>query len=216
MRFDHLLFDFDYTLADSSAGVIDCVRYALNRLDLPPALPAKIRSTIGLSLPETLRQLAGNGHDKLADDFSRHFIERADRVMVDGTVVFPEVADTLDALSRDGASLGIVSTKYRHRIQAILGRDNLLDLFDLIVGGEDVPVHKPDPGGLLAAVERFDVSPTTVLYIGDSATDAETARRAGTPFAAVLTGVTPPDVFHPYRPQGIFADLPALQDWLTN
>ena len=136
--------------------------------------------------------------------------------MVDGTVVFPEVADTLDALSRDGASLGIVSTKYRHRIQAILGRDNLLDLFDLIVGGEDVPVHKPDPGGLLAAVERFDVSPTTVLYIGDSATDAETARRAGTPFAAVLTGVTPPDVFHPYRPQGIFADLPALQDWLTN
>ena len=38
MRFNHLLFDFDYTLADSSAGVIDCVRYALNRLEAAGAV----------------------------------------------------------------------------------------------------------------------------------------------------------------------------------
>lgn len=214
MRFDAILFDFDYTLADSSVGVVDCMGYALRHLGLPPAPEEQIRRTIGLSMPETLRQLAGDGHDDKADEFLRLFVERADQVMVDRTVVFGEVGQALPILQQRGVRLGIVSTKFRHRIRTILQRDDLLDLFDVIVGGEDVAVPKPDPCGLLEAMERLGVSQGNTLYVGDSTTDAETARRAGTPFAAVLTGVTPAEAFHPYPLLGLFADLTALQTWL--
>ncbi|MCH9034174.1 MAG: HAD family hydrolase [Planctomycetes bacterium] len=54
-----IVFDFDYTLADSSVPVIDCVNYALGRLGLPAAPPEAIRRTIGLGLPEKLQALAG-------------------------------------------------------------------------------------------------------------------------------------------------------------
>jgi len=60
-----------------------------------------------------------------------------------------------------------------------LARQGLLAMVDVIVGGEDVEREKPDPAGLSAAVERLDVAPTALLYVGDSPTDAESARRAG-------------------------------------
>lgn len=48
-----VLFDFDYTLGDSSSGIVISVNYALNKLAYPPAEPQVVCSTIGLSLPET-------------------------------------------------------------------------------------------------------------------------------------------------------------------
>jgi hypothetical protein len=49
-----ILFDFDLTLANSTAGVVECVGYALRELGLPPADRTSILRTVGLSLPRTL------------------------------------------------------------------------------------------------------------------------------------------------------------------
>ncbi len=48
--FRAVLFDFDYTLGDSSEGIVLCVNRALESLGRPPAPPEAIRPTIGLSL----------------------------------------------------------------------------------------------------------------------------------------------------------------------
>ncbi len=89
-----------------------------------------------------------------------------------------------------GCRLAIVSTKYRFRIEATLRREDLLDAFDTIIGGDDVERFKPDPQGLLLAAERMTTPLETILYVGDSVTDAETTRRARTPFVALLSGPT--------------------------
>ncbi len=60
----------------------------------------------------------------------------------------------------------------------------------MIVGGEDVTCEKPDPEGLLKAVETLGRDKQDVLYVGDSLVDAKTAQSAGVDFAAVLTGTT--------------------------
>jgi len=98
-------------------------------------------------------------------------------------------------LRRRGLALGVVSTKYRRRIETILQRDGLDGLFDVIIGGEDVATLKPDPEGLLLAAERLRTPVSETLFVGDSIVDAEAARRAGMPFAAVLSGVTPREEF---------------------
>ena len=185
-----IIFDFDYTLADSSRGVVDCIDYALRAMGLEAVSPEQARRTIGLSLPETLAQLAGEGSRGRGEEFARRFVERAEQVMVAGTVLFEPVPKVLPLLKARGLRLGIVSAKFRYRIQATLQRDGLLDLFDVIVGGEDVSKPKPDPEGALRAVERLGLRPAQCLYVGDSVVDAETARRAGIPFVAVLSGVT--------------------------
>ena len=157
--------------------------------------------------------LSGEQHRGNHEEFLRLFAGRADEVMVGATVMFESVPSVVESLKARDIGLGIVSQKYRHRIEGILERDNLLSYFDIIVGGDDMTAFKPDPSGLLTALERLSGSPANSLYVGDSVTDAETAKRATVPFAAVLSGVTPKESFDGYPTFSIIesiSELPGL------
>src|SRR5712692_8695485 len=54
-----VMFDFDLTLADSTAGAIDCINHALQCLGLPNAPDRRILESIGLSLPDTFAYITG-------------------------------------------------------------------------------------------------------------------------------------------------------------
>ena len=86
-----VIFDFDYTLADSSSGVIESVRYALESLGLPMVAEDAVRPTIGLSLSEAFRTLVHSRHWPQTDEFLRLFAARADQVVADLTVLYKSV-----------------------------------------------------------------------------------------------------------------------------
>jgi len=209
-----VVFDFDYTLADSSRGVVECINFALDNLGLPTVPAERTCQTIGLSLADTFVNLVGESAAARSDGFARLFIKRADEVMADLTILFESVPQTIAVLKEQGLGLGIVSTKFRYRIESILKREGLLDLFDVIVGGEDVPNHKPDPEGLRLAVGRLGRLPLDCVYVGDSVVDAETAKRAGVPFIAVLSGVTPREAFGAYDVRQVLEHVCDLPGWL--
>jgi len=204
------VFDFDLTLADSTAGVIECVNHALLGLGLAPAEPSAIRQTVGLSLPRTLEMLIGVSDLERASEFYQRFVERADQVMADLTVMFPEVPETLSKLRALGIRTAIVSTKFRYRIQSILARESLVKAFDVIVGGEDVTQHKPDPEGLISALGRLGVEAADAVYVGDHPVDAEAAARAGIRFIAVLTGTSRLGDFSGHEVAGVLSSLSEL------
>ena len=106
------------------------------------------------------------------------------------TRLYPDTLDTLRRLKADGARIGIISTKYRYRILDFFSDKVEPDFIDLVVGGEDVTHAKPHPEGLLAAMDQLGVTPSQVLYVGDSTVEALTAQAADTDFAGVLTGAT--------------------------
>ena len=153
MRFPVVI--FDYTLADSSRGVLECINHAFKGMDLPKVAAEDAKRTIGLSLPNILVALAGREQEGRVGEFARLFVEKANEIMTDLTEVFEEVPRVIKHLKREGVAVGIISTKFRRRIEEILARDDLLEPFEVIVGGEDVLRHKPDPEGLLAAIERL-------------------------------------------------------------
>lgn len=205
-----VLFDFDYTLADSSAGIIACCSDALAEMGLPAPEPAAVRRTIGLSLAASFRELTGEEDPERARVFSECFIARADEVMVNLTTLYPSVAPVSATLRARGYALGIVSTKYSYRIAGVLERDGLADAFSVIIGGEIVQRHKPDPESLLLALQRLALPARDVLYVGDSVVDAETAARAGVDFVGVLSGVTPRDAFAAHPALALLEDLTGL------
>lgn len=210
-----ILFDFDYTLADSSDAVVECVRVAFEKMKLP-AVPADlVRRTIGLSLPETFRVLSGLDGTDQVEEFRSHFRARSNEIMVEWTRFLPDMPETIDELVRRGFRLGIVSTKYRFRIRETLGRDGLLDLFEVIVGGDDVSHYKPDPDGLLIAARQLSLDIEQLVYVGDSLADAEAAKRAGMPFVGVTTGWATRDEFAEYQPQTVLERLMDLPDYLS-
>ncbi len=210
-----VILDFDYTLADSSQGTIRCINHALVGLRLPPTTPEMAKQTIGLSLPDTLTFLVGAPSPSQVERFTRLFLEMSERVMVAQTVLLPGVSDAMAQLRRRCLSLAIVSTKYRRRIEAVLEREGLYNMFEVVIGGDDVAQPKPAPEGLLLTASRLGLEPAYCLYVGDSLTDAEAARRAGMPFIATLSGVTLPDALAAYQPLGLIPDVGALPTWLS-
>jgi HAD superfamily hydrolase (TIGR01549 family) len=106
------------------------------------------------------------------------------------THLFPETKEVLETLKERGNQVGIISTKYRYRIEECVSQHFAKGFFDVIIGGEDVTASKPDPQGILAALNRLECERNEVLYVGDSTVDAETAERAGVDFVGVLNGVT--------------------------
>lgn len=201
-----IIFDFDYTLVDSAQGTIDGVNFAFEKMGLPIASDDAVRRTIGLSLPDILTALAGDAYAKCVDEFTRLFLQRADETMVALAKFYMGIPETIKALRRLDIQLAIVSQKTRRYIQPILEKENLLEAFEVIVGGGDAP-YKPDPEGLLLAITQTESNPENCLYVGDSVTDAETARRAGIAFIAVLSGVTPRTAFESYNAYAILKDV---------
>ena len=209
MPIQTIIFDFDYTLVDSARGTIDGVNYAFKKMGLPTASDAAVRRAIGLSLPDILTRLAGDAYTKCVDEFTHLFLQRADETMVALAEFYAEVPQTVKALQELGIHLAIVSQKWRRYIQPILEKENLLEAFEVIVGGGDA-TYKPDPEGLLSAVAQTGSIPENCLYVGDSVTDAETARRAGVAFVAVLSGVTPRTAFENYDVYATLEDVSGL------
>jgi phosphoglycolate phosphatase len=209
-KIEAILFDFDFTLADSLKGVEECVSYGFKKLNLPVPSKIEISKTIGLSLKDTFLKLVGNQYKNKAKAFSQFFIEKADEVMADLTIMFDDVYDVIHILKNHEIALGIVSTKFRYRIESILVREKLLESFDVIVGGEDVKNHKPNPEGLLLAINKANLSFLHTLYIGDSIIDAETAKRAGVSFIPVLSGTTSKESFKNYKILGMLKNISEL------
>jgi phosphoglycolate phosphatase len=213
--FHAVLFDFDFTLADSTAGAVECVNHALVRCGYPAARMEDIRRSIAYPLPEVLARLTGVEDAAAAAAFAQAFIARADEVMAPLTALYPGVIEAVAQLRRAGYRTGIVSTKFRYRIEAILANHGAGEAFDLIVGGEDVRRHKPHPECLLRALARLQLDPAQALYVGDHPVDAQAAEAAGVPFAAVLSGVAREEEFAELSRLGVLASLAELPMWLA-
>ena len=69
------MFDFDYTLGDSTKGIISSVNFALNKLEYQKKDEEIIRKTIGLSLKDTFFELEPEGKESEAEETSREDFE---------------------------------------------------------------------------------------------------------------------------------------------
>lgn len=210
MEYKVYLFDFDYTLADSSRGIVMCFRRVLDRHGYTSPTDDDIKRTIGRTLEDSFALLTGETDAERLAGFRRQYVKEADTCMTANTVLFPEVEGVLRRLKAGGARLGIISTKFRYRIRELLVAKGLDDVFDLVVGGEDVTAAKPSPEGVLMALERLHARREEVLYVGDSVVDAETARAAGVNFGGVTHGVTTAGELSAYPHRLVMASLEEL------
>lgn len=204
------VFDFDYTLVDSSRGIVTCFRHVLDRHGYTAVTELDIKRTIGKTLEQSFSILTGIADAETLAAYKREYVKEADMHMTVNTFLFPETVEVLHALKARGAMLAIVSTKFRYRILDLLQQRGQAGLVDFIVGGEDVQVPKPAPEGLLAAIARSGCLKPETLYIGDSVVDAETAQAAGVDFAGVLHGMTTREELAVYPHVALMEDLRGL------
>lgn len=208
-----VIFDFDLTLADSSPGFDACHHFAAERLGLTPPGFDAVRRSIGTPLDLVVPRFFPDLHESQVAKYIRAYQAYADEVMTPLTAMIAGALETVRRLQHAGLTLAIVSQKLRYRVEEVLQRERIHDCFDVVLGGEDVPAFKPDPSGLLLALERLGFSAADAIYVGDTTIDAAAAANAGLRFVAVISGPTTRDEFAPYETLAILegvTQLPAL------
>ena len=197
-KYKYFIFDFALTLADSSEAILMCFKHTLEQFGYPPKDDRTIFNTIGLTLVDGFDILTDTPNNPQREEMRKCYVKKADEVMVKHTYFYDDAIAVLQVLKHADRKVGIVSTKFRYRIEQTFEAKAGSMPVDIIVGGEDVTEAKPDPQGLDLIIEKFGADKADVLYIGDSYIDAETAKRAGVDFAGVTTGSTTKEEFEKY------------------
>lgn len=210
MKYTTYLFDFDYTLADSSRGIVICFRNVLERHGHTGISDEAIKRTIGKTLEDSFSILSGITTPETLAEYKKEYVKEADTYMTVNTFFFPETVTVLKTLKSQGAQIGIISTKFRFRIREMVDQHFPKDFFDIIIGGEDVKQAKPDPQGIKKALRRLHRRKSETLYIGDSTVDAETVQAAKVDFVGVLNGMTTREELMVYPHRQILDNLSLL------
>lgn len=189
MAFDIVAFDLDGTLADTAADLADALNYALETLGRPRLPLDEIRLMVGHGT-RALLQKGLNATGDVTDAAMEHglplLLEHYQANICRNTRAYPHADEALDALRAKGVRTAICTNKPEHLAQLLVEGLGWADKFDAIIGGDTLPVAKPDPATLHEAIARCGGG--RALYVGDSITDAETAKAAKVPFVAVSFG----------------------------
>ncbi|MGJ8603937.1 MAG: phosphoglycolate phosphatase [Marivita sp.] len=206
-----VVFDLDGTLIDSLPDIAAAANALLADHGLGPLPQSQVGGFVGMGERVFLDRLIAataldaNEYDTLMAAFIAHY-----KASTGLTTVFPGALDMLVALKAEGYKIGLCTNKPGVPLAAVLEVLDLARWFNVIIAGDTLPVRKPDPAPLRMAFDRMGA--TKGLYVGDSDVDAETAQRAGVPFAFFTEGIrTKPveDIPHD-RAFDCFGDLPAI------
>lgn len=187
-----IIFDWDGTIIDSRAKIVNSMRQAALDCDVAPQSEEAISNIIGLELTlaiETLYpDLQPSSIEGLRERYARRFVE-ADAVPCE---LFPRVEETLIALHGSGHQLCVATGKSRKGLDRVFGR---LPISELFVASRcaDETCSKPDPLMLRQLCEELGESPHEALMVGDTEYDLAMARGIEMPAVGVSYGAHAPE-----------------------
>ena len=191
------LFDLDGTLVDSAPDLAAAVDQMLEHLGRSPVGIDRVREWVGNGASILVRRaLAGRSDwepaepkdDALFKDALAIFFHAYGQINGRHAVVYDGVEACLEKLQQHGCKLAVVTNKPEQFVAPLLEQMGLDHWFDLAVGGDTLPVKKPDPAPLLHAMEVLGGTRGTTVMVGDSAADVDAALAAGVPCVAVRYG----------------------------
>ncbi|MCU0935246.1 MAG: HAD-IA family hydrolase [Gammaproteobacteria bacterium] len=210
-----LVFDWDGTLMDSEARIVESALIAIGELGLPPRSRDAIRDIIGLGLPEAMQalypELPVSHHVALIDRYRGHFLAEGGEPMP----LFSGARETLEALHARGRVLAVATGKSRRGLDRALAETGLASLF-AATRCADESRSKPDPRMLLEIMAEVGGDPAETLMIGDSEFDLQMAAGAGVAAVGVSYGVKDCERLLDYRPLTCLDAIDELPGWLED
>lgn len=204
------LFDLDGTLLDSFALILKSFHHTA-RVHLGKGFSDDYwMSGVGTPLRTQLSHVARSEHEleAMLDTYRSYNLENHDAM----ARAYPGVVDVVRRLHRDGAKLGLVTSKLSTGANRGLRLLDLEDEFVVRVCADDVENGKPHPEPVLKALRALEASPSDALFIGDSEHDMQAGRAAGVRTVAVRWGPFPAETLQASepshwidRPEDVFA-----------
>ena len=212
-RFDLVVFDWDGTLYDSTAVIVQSIQAACRDIGEPPPDDAAASWVIGLGLRAAMEHavpgLPAERYPQMIERYRHHYVQRQHAL-----TLFPGVIGMLHALRARNHWLAVATGKSRAGLDEALDTAELKGVFDGSRTADETR-SKPDPTMLHELMRQFGTEPGRTLMIGDTTHDLQLAANAGTPSVAVSYGAHGREAFDTHLPLFTAHSVAELADWLA-
>jgi phosphoglycolate phosphatase len=208
MRYRLAIFDFDGTLADSSAWFLRSLNHVADRFGFRRTTAEEREDLRRLPSREIIRRLAVPMWKMPA--IARHLRQRAAQD-IDQIRLFDGIEAALGALHGKGLTLAIVSSNDERNVRTVLGEDLAAKIGSFGCGASMFG----KAAKLRRAIKASAIDPRQAICIGDETRDLEAAVAVGAATAAVTWGYAAPEALQAMRPAILLtevADLARLAD----
>ncbi len=182
-----ILFDFDGVLVDSELVNIKAGVKTFEDRGMP--LTDEERAyVIGKSsvdyVPHFLKTrsiIDPDIHHSAIEELRRNY----DAMWEDIVTLTPGVGKVLSSLKTRGKKLAIATTNRHSTIDRFFNTFGFIDVFDVVVTGEDVKRRKPDPEVYILAIQKLGIAPSECVVVEDTAIGIAAGKAAGLQCIAV-------------------------------
>ena len=203
-----ILFDLDGTLIDTAPDLMNAHNYVMkkfgyetkSRSDIKKLVGKGAASLIGRAVWGQAKKEFSQINDKeIKDEMVKDFIEYyANNIAVESKLI-NGVLEFLKWAKTNNISMGVCTNKQEHLAIDLLKKIKIYEYFEYVAGCNTFDYCKPDPRHLTNTIEIMQGDIKKSLMIGDSETDADSAKAAGIPFILLENGYTEKNVFEIYH-----------------
>jgi HAD superfamily hydrolase (TIGR01549 family) len=180
---DGVLFDIDGTLTRTNDLIFATFNYITARHCGRTYEPRDIVALFGPPEEGAIAKIVGTERlDQVMDELCAYYREHHHSM----AALHEGMDGVLAYLKSRGIPLGVFTGKGRRTAMITLEALGIAQSFAMIVSGNDVVRHKPDPEGIRKFLDAFGLEPHRVLMVGDTLGDVTASRAAGVTPVAVL------------------------------
>lgn len=183
-----VLFDLDGTLLDSAPDFVATIAVLRSRRGEPPMMPDALRPHVSKGARAMIAAAFPALDEAEREVLVQPFLDVYRQELGRHGAPFEGVEALLAAIEDSGSRWGIVTNKPEALARALMPLLGWETRCAVLVGGDTLPVRKPDPEPLLHAARAQGLGATDCAYVGDDERDIQAARAAGMPSIAALWG----------------------------
>ena len=187
-----IAFDLDGTLIDTAPDLLGALNVILVEQGMAPAPMTAVRQLVGHGLRGMLIRAYAMADLTISEEQIAELRPRIVEIyrgrIAQESRPFPGCPAALADLRARGAALAVCTNKPEGLARLLLDQLAMTALFDAIVGGDTLPVQKPDPAPLLEAIAQAGGDRARAILVGDASPDTGAAKAAGVPCIVLSFG----------------------------
>ena len=205
-----VLLDLDGTLVDTAPDLMMAHNHVMKKFGYQSKTTEEIRNLVGKGAGVLIgRSIWGSAKkefskitdQKIKDEMVKEFIDYYGKNIAVESKLIKGTKKFLDWAKKNSISMGVCTNKQDYLATDLLKQIKIYDYFEYVAGSNTFDYCKPDPRHLTNVIEIMQGDIKKSLMIGDSETDAESAKSAGIPFILLEDGYTEKkvsEIYHDY------------------
>lgn len=186
-----VIFDLDGTLLNTIDDLGLSCNYALETLGYPTHALAAYPFMVGNGVRKLIERAQPDASPEEVDKILSVFKEYYNEHNTDTSKPYDDIESLLQELTDRGIAVAVASNKYQEAVEHIISHFFPNIPFVAVEGQREGRNVKPDPSIVFSILSQHPTPKNEVLYVGDSAVDIETAKRACVDNVGVTWGFAP-------------------------